>query len=62
MPIAKSNQLSESHVSLKDVNLALKNNYAILATLEETDPKREEIRIENEKLFEKGFEIINMQV
>lgn len=62
MPIVKSNQLSECHVRLKDINLALKNNYAILSTLEETDPTREEIRLENEKLFEKGFEIINTQV
>ena len=64
MPIVsvESKQLSERPVSLKDVNTALRNNYAILESLDEDDPKRGEIEVENEKLFSLGFEILTMQV
>jgi len=60
MPIesVESKQLSVSPVKLRDVNLALRNNYTILETLDEDDPKREEIIAENEKLFELGFEVL----
>lgn len=64
MPIVsvESKQLSESPVKLRDVNIALRNNYAILESLNEDDPKRDEIEAENEKLFSLGFEILTMQV
>lgn len=62
MPIVESEQLSESSVKLRDVNLALRNNYAILETLDEDDPKRGEIEAENDKLFELGFEIMGAGV
>jgi len=64
MPIVsvESKQLSESSVKLRDVNLALRNNYTILETLNEDDPKREEIEAENEKLFSLGFEILGAGV
>ena len=64
MPIlsVESKQLSESPVKLRDVNIALRNNYAILESLDEDDPKRDEIEAENEKLFSLGFEILTMQV
>lgn len=53
-----SEHVSDSNVSLKDVNIALRNNFAILESLDESDPKRDEIKAENKKLLDLGFEVI----
>jgi hypothetical protein len=53
-----SEHVSDSNASLKDVNIALRNNFAILESLDKSDPKRDEIKAENEKLLNLGFEVI----